>query len=119
MILNLKDPKGLDIFHQLVREADVVAENYRGGIAENLGVDYESLRKVNPKIIYSTVNGYGLTGPFSEYPAFDPLIQAQGGAMKDQGGSGDPVFLRIAASDYSSAILSASVSYTHLRAHET
>ena len=107
MILNLKDPKGLDIFHQLVREADVVTENYRGGIAANLGVDYKSLRKVNPKIIYSTVNGYGLTGPFSEYPAFDPLIQAQGGAMKDQGGSGDPVFLRIAASDYSSAILSA------------
>lgn len=107
MILNLKDPKGLDIFHQLVKEADVVAENYRGGIAKTLGVDYESLRKINPKIIYSTVNGYGLTGPFSDYPAFDPLIQAQGGAMKDQGGSGDPVFLRIAASDYTSAILSA------------
>lgn len=107
MILNLKDPKGLDIFHQLVREADVVAENYRAGIAKSLSVDYESLKKVNPKIIYSTVNGYGLTGPFSEYPAFDPLIQAQGGAMRDQGGEGDPVFLRIAASDYTSAILSA------------
>ena len=107
MILNLKDPKGLDIFHQLIREADVVAENYRAGIAKSLSVDYESLKKVNPKIIYSTVNGYGLTGPFSEYPAFDPLIQAQGGAMRDQGGEGDPVFLRIAASDYTSAILSA------------
>ena len=107
MILNLKDPKGLDIFHQLVRKADVVAENYRGGIAKTLSVDYESLKKINPKIIYSTVNGYGLTGPFSEYPAFDPLIQAQGGAMRDQGGNGDPVFLRIAASDYTSAILSA------------
>ena len=107
MILNLKDPKGLDIFHQLVREADVVAENYRGGIAKTLSVDYESLKKINTKIIYSTVNGYGLTGPFSEYPAFDPLIQAQGGAMRDQGGNGDPVFLRIAASDYTSAILSA------------
>jgi crotonobetainyl-CoA:carnitine CoA-transferase CaiB-like acyl-CoA transferase len=107
MILDLKDPKGLDIFHQLVREADVVAENFRAGIAKKLGVDYQSLKKVNPKIIYSTVNGYGLTGPFSEYPAFDPLIQAQGGAMRDQGGGGDPVFLRIAASDYTSAILSA------------
>ncbi len=58
-------------------------------------------------IIYSTVNGYGLTGPFSEYPTFDPLIQAQSGAMRDQGGDGDPVFLRVAASDYCSAILSA------------
>jgi len=107
IILNLKSKEGMNIFHQLIKNCDVVTENYRAGIAKKLEVDYESLSKVNPKIIYSTVNGYGLTGPFSEYPTFDPLIQAQSGAMKDQGGEGDPVFLRIAASDYSSAILSA------------
>ena len=107
IILNLKSAEGMNIFHQLVRECDVVTENYRAGIAKKLEVDYQSLHKVNPQIIYSTVNGYGLTGPFSEYPTFDPLIQAQSGAMRDQGGDGDPVFLRVAASDYSSAILSA------------
>jgi len=106
-IINLKHPEGMEIFHQLVRDADVVTENFRGGIAEKLSVDYKSLRKINSNIIYSTVNGYGLTGPYSNYPAFDPLIQAQGGLMRDQGGDGAPIFLRLAASDYSSAILSA------------
>ena len=107
MILNLKDPEGLAIFHDLVKDADIVAENFRGGIAKRLKVDYEDLRKINPSLIYSTVTGYGSSGPSSHLPTFDPLIQAQGGAMRDQGGNGDPVFLRVAASDYSSAILSA------------
>ena len=107
MILNLKEPEGLAIFHDLVKDADIVAENFRGGIAKRLEVDYEDLCKINPSLIYSTVTGYGSSGPSSHLPTFDPLIQAQGGAMRDQGGDGDPVFLRIAASDYSSAILSA------------
>ena len=107
MILNLKEPEGLDIFHQLVRESDIVAENFRGGITKRLKVDYEHLKEVNPQIIYSTVTGYGSSGPSSSLPAFDPLIQAQGGAMRDQGGNDSPVFLRVAASDYSSALLSA------------
>ncbi len=107
VILDLKTPKGLELFHSLVKRADIVAENFRGGIATKLKVDYESLRKINPKIIYCTVTGYGSDGPSSNLPTFDPLIQAQGGAMKDQGGDGDPVFLRVAASDYSSAIISA------------
>ena len=107
MILNLKNPEGLAIFHDLVKDADIVAENFRGGIAKRLKVDYEDLRKINPSLIYSTVTGYGSSGPSSHLPTFDPLIQAQGGAMRDQGGDGDPVFLRVAASDYSSAILSA------------
>lgn len=107
IILNLKTPKGLQIFHSLVEKADIVAENFRGGIAAKLKVDYESLRKINPKIIYCTVTGYGSDGPSSNLPTFDPLIQAQGGAMRDQGGDSDPVFLRVPASDYSSAILSA------------
>ena len=107
MILNLKDPEGLAIFHDLVKDSDIVAENFRGGIAKRLKVDYEDLRKINPSLIYSTVTGYGSSGPSSHLPTFDPLIQAQGGAMRDQGGDGDPVFLRVAASDYSSAILSA------------
>ena len=107
MILNLKDPEGLAIVHDLVQDADIVAENFRGGIAKRLKVDYEDLRKINPSLIYSTVTGYGSSGPSSHLPTFDPLIQAQGGAMRDQGGDGDPVFLRVAASDYSSAILSA------------
>ena len=105
MILNLKDPEGLAIFHDLVKDADIVAENFRGGIAKRLKVDYEDLCKINPGLIYSTVTGYGSNGPSSHLPTFDPLIQAQGGAMRDQGGDGDPIFLRVAISDYSSAIL--------------
>lgn len=108
IVLDLKHPDGLAAFYRMVRQADVVMENYRPGVADRLGVGYEKLREVNPRIIYCSVSGYGQTGPYSQKPAFDPLLQAIGGVMAGQGGPGNPpVFLRIAVSDYYAAALAA------------
>ena len=108
MVLNLLTDEGRDILYRMVGEADVVMENYRPGVAKKLGADYESLKAVNPSIIYCTVTGYGMTGPYIEKPAFDPLLQAESGAMAAQGGEGNPpVYLRIAMTDYAASILAA------------
>ncbi len=108
IVLDLKHPDGLAAFYRMVPQADVVMENYRPGVADRLGVGYEKLRELNPRIIYCSVSGYGQTGPYSQKPAFDPLLQAIGGVMAGQGGPGNPpVFLRIAVSDYYAAALAA------------
>lgn len=108
IILNLQTQEGRGILYRMVAEADVVTENYRPGVARRLGADYETLRQVNPRIIYCSVVGYGLSGPDSSKPAFDPLLQAQSGAMAAQGGEGNPpMYHRIAMSDYSGSILGA------------
>ncbi len=108
IVLDLKHPDGLAAFYRMVKQADVVMENYRPGVADRLGVGYDKLRELNPRIIYCSVSGYGQTGPYSQKPAFDPLLQALGGVMAGQGGPGNPpVFLRIAVSDYYAAALAA------------
>ncbi len=108
IVLDLKHPDGLAAFYRMVRQADVVMENYRPGVADRLGVGYDRLRELNPRLIYCSVSGYGQTGPYSQKPAFDPLLQARGGVMAGQGGPGNPpVFLRIAVSDYYAAALAA------------
>jgi crotonobetainyl-CoA:carnitine CoA-transferase CaiB-like acyl-CoA transferase len=108
IILNLQTQEGRDILYKMVADADVVTENYRPGVAKRLGADYETLKQVNPGIIYCSVVGYGLSGPYSSKPAFDPLLQAQSGAMAAQGGEGNPpMYHRIAMSDYSGSMLAA------------
>jgi len=108
IVLDLKHPDGLAAFYRMVKQADVVMENYRPGVADRLGVGYDKLRELNPRIIYCSVSGYGQTGPYSQKPAFDPLLQALGGVMAGQGGPGNPpVFLRVAVSDYYAAALAA------------
>ena len=86
----------------------MVVENYRPGVAKKLGVDFDTLRPVNPKIVYCSVTACGLSGPYSEGPVWDPMFQAMSGAMVAQGGEGNPpVFLRIAISDHGAAMLAA------------
>ncbi|MDW8120263.1 MAG: CoA transferase [Chloroflexota bacterium] len=105
MVVDLTRPQGREVLARLVGRADVVVQNYRPGVAERLGADEASLRRINPRIIYCTVTGYGPHGPFSDRPAFDPLLQAQSGAMRAQGHP--PVFLRVAITDYAAAMLGA------------
>ncbi|MCH7706195.1 MAG: CoA transferase [Chloroflexi bacterium] len=108
IVLNLRMDEGREVLHRMVREADVVLENYRHGVARRLGADYEALREFNPQLIYCTVTAYGTRGPDAETPGFDPLFQAMSGAMAYQGGPGNPpTFLRVAISDYAGAIMAA------------
>lgn len=86
--VNLKSADGKETFRELVVRADVLVENFRPGVMRKLGFDYETLKELNPQLIYASISGYGHTGPFSEYPAYDTVIQALGGIMSVTGPEG-------------------------------
>ncbi|GHV36032.1 CoA transferase [Synergistales bacterium] len=86
--LNLKNPKGKKIFIDLVKKADVVLENYRPGVMEKLGLGYESLKEINPRIVYGAVSGFGHTGPYTQKPGYDIISQAMSGLMSTTGWPG-------------------------------
>ena len=88
--LNLKSPAGREVFYELVKTADVVIENYRPGVAARLGIDYGTLRAINPKIIYASISGFGQTGPWSQRPGFDLIAQAMSGVMSITGDPNGP-----------------------------
>ncbi len=79
--LNLKNEKAREIFYDMVREADVVVENFRVGVSKKLKVDYETLREINPKIIYASGSGFGQYGPLSDRPCYDIVAQSMGGMV--------------------------------------
>ena len=81
IVLNLKDRGDREIFLNMVRQADVVAENFRPGTMASLGFAYDELSKLNPRLIYASSSGFGQTGPLSTYPAYDTIIQAMSGIM--------------------------------------
>jgi formyl-CoA transferase len=81
MTLNLKDPEGVAIFHRLASKVDVVVENYRPDVKHRLGIGYETLRKLNPRLIYSSISGFGQDGPYRNRPGFDQIAQGMGGLM--------------------------------------
>lgn len=86
MVIDLKSQKGLEIFYRLVESADVVWENYRDGVAKRLKVDYETLKKINPSIIYCSITAYGQDNPFgSSEPTYDLCIQAMSGVLSMTG----------------------------------
>ena len=86
--LNLKAPGGKELFRELVKKADVVVENYRPGVMDKLGLGYDELKKVNPRIIYAAVSGFGCYGPNSQRPGYDIIAQAVGGLMSISGHPG-------------------------------
>ncbi|WP_299396013.1 CaiB/BaiF CoA-transferase family protein [Pelagibius sp.] len=85
--LDLKTPAGLEAVKQLVRDADVFAQNFRPGVIERLGLGYEALREINPRLVYASISGFGFDGPFAQKPVFDPLIQSLSGLTTVQAGS--------------------------------
>ncbi len=90
LTLNLKTPEGKQILLDLVKQVDVLVENFRPGTMERLGLSYEVLKEVNPRLIYAASTGYGQTGPYSQRPAYDGVVQALGGIMSitgEEGGS--------------------------------
>jgi formyl-CoA transferase len=90
--LDLKDPIDLQKFYSLVPSADVVIENWRPGVASRLKVDWEVLKKINPRLVYASISGFGQTGPYANRPGYDLIAQAMGGAMSITGEvGGNPV----------------------------
>ncbi|MBI4298300.1 MAG: CoA transferase, partial [Chloroflexi bacterium] len=95
--LNLQSPKGKEIFLSLVKQADVVVENFVPGTAKKLGIDYSVLKEVNPRLIYAAISGFGQTGPYAHRPALDVIVQGMGGIMSITGEPGRPP-VRVGAS---------------------
>ena len=90
LCVNLKDPRGLRLVHELVRTADVFVENYRPGALKKLGLGYEELSKRNPRLVYCSVSAYGHTGPDASRPGFGVIAEAKSGAMAMLGVPGEP-----------------------------
>ena len=86
--LNLKAPEGKAIFKELVKKADIVVENYRPGVMDKLGLGYDVLKEINPRLIYAAVSGFGCYGPYHLRPGYDILAQAMGGMMAITGPRG-------------------------------
>ena len=105
MTLNLKAPEGRDIFMRLVETADVVVENYRPRVKDRLGIDYESLRAVNPRIVLGSISGFGQDGPYADRPGFDQVAQGMGGLMSVTGHPGQgPVRAGTAIADITAGL---------------
>ena len=88
MTLNLKDPEAVEILKRMVKEADVVIENYRPGVKHRLGIDYDTLSAINPRLIYGSISGFGQKGPYRDRPGFDQIAQGMGGLMSITGEAG-------------------------------
>jgi CoA:oxalate CoA-transferase len=107
MTLNLRSAEGKQIAEKLIARADVVAENYRPGVMDRLGLGYERLRSINPRLIYAAASAFGPEGPLARWPGFDHIAQAYGGIMVEQGGGPgqEPVALQGGFADQVSAML--------------
>lgn len=106
--LNLKAPEGVDVFMRLATNADVVVENYRPDVKARLGIDYESVRKVNPRIVYGSISGFGQDGPYHKRPGFDQIAQGMGGLMSITGEPGrGPMRVGIPVADLTAGLFCA------------
>ena len=105
MTLNLKSPEGVAIFKRMAETADVIVENYRPGVKKRLGIDYETIRKINPRIVYASISGFGQDGPYSDRPGLDQVAQGMSGLMSITGLPGQgPVRAGIAIGDTSAGL---------------
>ena len=105
MTLNLREPDGVAIFKKLATTADVVVENYRPDVKHRLGIDYETLKPINPRLIYASISGFGQSGPYRDRPGVDQIAQGMGGLMSITGIPGQgPVRVGIPIADLCSGI---------------
>ena len=97
---NLKDASDLDVVKKLIEKADIITQNFRPGVIERIGLDYENVKKINPKIVYGTISGYGSTGPWSSLPGQDLLAQSRTGLVWLNGNGGEaPTPMGLAVAD--------------------
>ena len=90
IVVDLKDPKGIQVIRDLIKTADIVVENFRPGVMERLGLGYDAVEAINPRIIYCAISGFGMTGPLKDRPSFDIVGQALSGALSVNGEAGRP-----------------------------
>ncbi len=106
MTLNLKSKEGLEIFFKLAERADVIVENYKSDVKHRLGIDYEAVKKINPRIVYGSISGFGQDGPYAGRAGVDQIAQGMGGLMSITGHPGQgPVRVGIAINDTSAGLL--------------
>jgi crotonobetainyl-CoA:carnitine CoA-transferase CaiB-like acyl-CoA transferase len=120
LTVDLKNPEGIAIIKKLVESADILVENFRGGVPDRLGIGYEDLRLVNDKLIFVSITGFGPTGPYSHKPAYDPLAQGLVGMMHIQGMpfGGKPQLIQSAIVDKTTATTAAGVAMAALYARD-
>lgn len=105
VVLNLKDPRGVEAVKRLVKKADVLLESYRPGVMKKLGLGYEELKKINPRLIYCSISAYGQTGPYASRPGYDVIAQAVSGIMEMTGEpGGSPTKIGPAIGDWMGAL---------------
>ena len=108
LTLNFKEPEAVNIFLKLAKDADVVVENFTPGVMSRFGLDYDAVKKVNPKIVYCSISGFGQTGPYQNRPAYDQIMQGISGIMSITGEpDGEPQKVGIAVSDIGAGMWSA------------
>ena len=90
IVVDLKDPKGIEVIRDLIKTADIVVENFRPGVMERLGLGYDAVAAINPRILYCAISGFGMTGPLRDRPSFDIVGQALSGALSVNGELGGP-----------------------------
>ena len=119
MTLNLKSEEGLEILKKLIAKGDVLVDNFKTGTLSRWGLDYDTLQKIRPGLIYCTVTGYGYTGPYSSRPGYDLIVQATGGFMSITGPeNGDPSRAGVAIADISTGMFAANAILAALYSRE-
>jgi len=108
MTLDLKSPQGRDVFMRLAAKADVIVENFRPDVKDRLGIGYEAVRKINKRIVYASISGFGQDGPYRDRPGFDQIAQGMGGLMSITGLPGQgPMRVGIPIADLSAGLFAA------------
>ena len=120
MTLNLKSKEGRAAFLKMVKKADVVVENFRPDVKRRLKIDYKDVKKVNPRIVYGSISGFGQDGPYENRPGFDQIAQGMGGLMSITGLPGQgPVRVGIPVADLTAGLFCALGILTALLERET
>jgi crotonobetainyl-CoA:carnitine CoA-transferase CaiB-like acyl-CoA transferase len=105
LALDMKDPRGKEVFDKLAARADIISENFRPGVVRKLGIDYDSVRKLNPAVVYASMSGFGQTGPYGKKGGFDIIAQGMSGIMMMTGyPGGRPAKVGIAMNDIASGV---------------
>lgn len=107
IVLDLKTPEGRQVAQRLAKEADVVIENYRPGVAEKLGIGYDTLKELNPRLIYCSISGFGRSGKYKEVPGWEPLVLSMSTVYTGQGRVGDPIYQNLQVASHYAGVLAA------------